>query len=261
MPFADANCVVLPGHRGDEHEDDFVLIADAWVTGWHATELAEVRPADTVAVFGAGAVGLLAAYSAQLKGASEVYSVDLIDERLEKAGQIGFVPVDARHGNPVEQILEFRRRRLGGGIPGEEEMGGVMVGINAVGFQARSRLHPGQEDPRQVISDLARLINPTGRLAVAGVFTSGDAAPSPHGGHADGSLRVPWAKLFDKGVRVGFGRTHDRRYTTHLRDLIISGRARPSQVVTHHGSLDQAPDMYDRFDRRVGGIVKAVFRP
>ena len=72
---------------------------------------------------------------------------------------------------------------------------------------------------------------------------------------------MPWAKLFDKGVRVGFGRTHDRRYTTHLRDLIISGRARPSQVVTHHGSLDQAPDMYDRFDRRVGGIVKAVFRP
>ena len=261
VPFADANCVVLPGHRGDEHEDDFVLIADAWVTGWHATELADVRPADTVAVFGAGAVGLLAAYSAQLKGASEVYSVDLIDERLEKAGQMGFVPVDARHGNPVEQILEFRRRRLGGGIPGEEEMGGVMVGIDAVGFQARSRLHPGQEDPRQVISDLARLINPTGRLAVAGVFTSGDAAPSPHGGHADGSLRVPWAKLFDKGVRVGFGRTHDRRYTTHLRDLIISGRARPSQVVTHHGSLDQAPDMYDRFDRRVGGIVKAVFRP
>jgi glutathione-independent formaldehyde dehydrogenase len=56
---------VLPGESGDENEDDFVLIADAWVTGWHATELAGVRPADTVAVFGAGAVGLLAAYSAR----------------------------------------------------------------------------------------------------------------------------------------------------------------------------------------------------
>ena len=66
VPFADANCVILPGESGDEHEDDFVLIADAWVTGWHATELAGIRPADTVAVFGAGAIGLLAAYSAQL---------------------------------------------------------------------------------------------------------------------------------------------------------------------------------------------------
>ena len=91
------------------------------------------------------------------------------------------------------------------------------------------------------------------------MFTAADAAPAAHGGHADGSLHVPWATLFDKGVTVGFGRTHDRRYTAHLRDLIISGRARPSQVVTHHASLDQAPDMYDRFDRRVDGIVKVVF--
>ncbi len=43
VPFADANCVVLPGASRDEHEDDFVLIADAWVMGWHATELAGVR--------------------------------------------------------------------------------------------------------------------------------------------------------------------------------------------------------------------------
>ena len=96
VPFADANCVVLPGAPGDEHEDDFVLIADAWVTGWHAAELAGVRAADTVAVFGAGAVGLLAAYSALLRGASEVYSVDLIQERLDKAAELGLVPVDAR---------------------------------------------------------------------------------------------------------------------------------------------------------------------
>ena len=79
------------------------------------------------------------------------------------------------------------------------------------------------------------------------------------GGHADGSLQVPWAVLFNKGFTVGFGRTHDRRYTTHLRDLIISGRARPGQVVTHHESLENAPSIYDRFDRRVDGIVKAVF--
>jgi glutathione-independent formaldehyde dehydrogenase len=259
VPFADANCVVLPGVPGDEHEDDFVLIADAWVTGWHACELAGVRAADTVAVFGAGAVGLLAAYSAQLRGASEVYSVDLIDERLDKAAELGFVPVDIRQGEPVEQIRELRRTQPGARPPGEPEMGGVMVGIDAVGFQARDRHNLGQENPRQVINDLARLVNPTGRLGIAGVFTATDAAPAPDGGHADGSLQVPWATLFNKGVAVGFGRTHDRRYTTQLRDLIISGRAQPGQVVTHHESLDNAASIYDRFDRRVDGIVKAVF--
>ena len=218
-----------------------------------------MRAADTVAVFGAGAVGLLAAYSARLRGASEVYSVDLIQERLDKAAELGFVPVDVRQGDPVEQIRELRRARTGTRLPGEEEMGGVMAGIDAVGFQARSRSHLDQEDPRQVIHDLARLINPTGRLGIAGVFTATDAAPAPEGGHADGSLHVPWAALFNKGVTVGFGRTHDRRYATHLRDLINSGRARPSQIITHHESLENAPSIYDRFDRRVDGLVKVVF--
>ena len=127
-------------------------------------------------MFGAGAVGLLAAYSARLRGASEVYSVDLIDGRLDKAAELGFVPVDAREGDPVEQIRELRRARPGARLPGEDEMGGVMAGIDAVGFQARDRRHPEREDPRQVIGDLARLVNPTGRLGIAGVFTGTDAA-------------------------------------------------------------------------------------
>ncbi|MFC7584378.1 alcohol dehydrogenase catalytic domain-containing protein [Nonomuraea antimicrobica] len=98
VPFADANCVKVPGEPGDELEDDLVLLADAFVTGWHATELAQVSAGATVAVFGAGAIGLLAAYSALLKGAAEVYVVDRVTERLDKAGEIGAVPVDLRRG-------------------------------------------------------------------------------------------------------------------------------------------------------------------
>lgn len=57
----------------------------------------------------------------------------------------------------------------------------MMAGIDAVGFQARDRSHPDQENPRQVIDDLGRLVNPTGRLGIAGVFTATDAAPAPRG--------------------------------------------------------------------------------
>jgi glutathione-independent formaldehyde dehydrogenase len=56
VPFADADCVPLPGEPGDEREDDFVLLADAFVTGWHATELAMLQPGCTVAVFGRGSM-------------------------------------------------------------------------------------------------------------------------------------------------------------------------------------------------------------
>jgi glutathione-independent formaldehyde dehydrogenase len=258
VPYADANCVPVPGAPGDDLEDDLVMLADAFVTGWHATELARVTPGATVAVFGAGTIGLLSAYSALFKGAAEVYVVDVVPERLDKAGQIGAIPVDLRQGDPVEQIRELRRAR--GVPPGEAPMDGVQIGIDAVGFQARDRAEPGTENPTQVIDDLARLVNPTGSLGIAGVFAEKDLRPAPEG-HHDGRLTVPWATLFSKGINVGFGRTHDRRYTVLLRDLILSGRARPGQIVTHHGGLDDAPGLYRAFDQRADGVIKAVLRP
>jgi glutathione-independent formaldehyde dehydrogenase len=62
-------------------------------------------------------------------------------------------------------------------------------------------------------------------------------------------------------VSVGFGRTHDRRYTVLLRDMILSGRARPAAIVTHHGPLDDAPALYQAFDQRADGVIKAVLHP
>jgi len=258
VPFADANCVPLPGEPGDRYEDAFLMLADAFVTGWHATELAGVEPGSSVAVFGAGTVGLLAAHAALIRGAGQVYVVDRVPERLAIAAQYGAVPVDFTQGDPVEQIRAHRAAR--GLPPGEEGMDGVDCGIDAVGFQCRDRADPQQENPRQVIEDLARLVNQTGTLGIAGVFAPKDRHPAPQG-HADGALHVPWATLFDKGVRVGFGRTHDRRYTRLLRDLILDGRAHPERVVTHHGALGDAPRLYDAFDRRAEGVVKAVLRP
>ena len=258
VPFADANCIPLPGEPGDDREDDFVMLADAFVTGWRATELAQVEPASTVAVFGAGAIGLLAAHSALLKGAAEVYVVDHIAARLDKAGEIGATPVDFRAGDPVEQIQELRRSR---GLPiGEEKMTGVQAAIDAVGFQARDRADPDRENPLQVVGDVARIVNPTGHVGIAGVYAEKDLRPAPEG-HPDGRLTVPWATFFSKGVTIGFGRTNGRRYTARLRDLVVTGRAHPGFVVSHHGTLDEAPGFYDTFDRRAAGIVKAVLNP
>jgi glutathione-independent formaldehyde dehydrogenase len=262
VPFADVNCVKLPGEPHDELEDDFVLLADAWVTGWHATELAAVYPTSTVAIFGAGAVGLLAAYTALLRGAAEVYVVDMIEERLEKAGEIGAVAINFLEGDPVEQIRELRRSnsRLTGSLaPGDEQMMGVMCGIDCVGFQARDRREPAREHPSQVIEDLCRLINPTGTLGIAGVYVGRDPDAAEKLGKR-GHLDVPWATLFRKGIRVGFGRTDDVRYTVFLRNTIITGRAKPSFVVSHHISFEEVEEAYRKFDERKDGYIKVVLQ-
>jgi glutathione-independent formaldehyde dehydrogenase len=262
VPFADVNCVKLPGEPHDELEDDFVLLADAWVTGWHATELAAVYPTSTVAIFGAGAVGLLAAYTALLRGAAEVYVVDMIEERLEKAGEIGAVAINFLEGDPVEQIRELRRSNLrltGSLAPGDEQMMGVMCGIDCVGFQARDRREPAREHPSQVIEDLCRLINPTGTLGIAGVYVGRDPDAAEKLGKR-GHLDVPWATLFRKGIRVGFGRTDDVRYTVFLRNTIITGRAKPSFVVSHHISFEEVEEAYRKFDERKDGYIKVVLQ-
>ena len=84
VPYGDFNCLKLP-EDAREKEDDYVMLADIFPTGWHATELAGVQPGDSVVVYGAGPVGLMAAYSATLKSARQVMIVDRHPDRLRLA--------------------------------------------------------------------------------------------------------------------------------------------------------------------------------
>jgi threonine dehydrogenase-like Zn-dependent dehydrogenase len=103
VPFADFNALKLP--KGTEHEADFILLADIFPTGWHGLVLAGFQSGESVAVFGAGPVGLMSAYSGILRGASRVFVVDTVPERLQAAEKMGCIPIDFRKSDPVEQIL------------------------------------------------------------------------------------------------------------------------------------------------------------
>ncbi len=263
VPFADVNCLKLPGAAGDEWEDDFLLLSDVFPTGYHGAEMAGVQPGMSVAVFGAGPVGLLAAYSSKVKGASEVYVIDHVPARLNKVKQIEAIPVDFSKGDPVEQIFEMRRSNPGiaeSRRPGEEKMAGVMCGIDAVGYEALNTSNPKNENPMQVMEDLIRVVNPTGRIGVVGVYL-----PADPGGINEqakkGEYTIPFGQVFDKGLVIGTGQTPVKRYNLYLRDLIIAGRAKPSFIVSHHISLDEVPMAYDKFDKRVEGYTKVIVKP
>jgi glutathione-independent formaldehyde dehydrogenase len=105
VPHADFNALVLP-QDAREKENDYVMLADIWPTGHHATVLAGVEPGDSVVVTGGGPVGLLAAYSATLKGASQVFVIDRHPDRLRLAESIGAIPIDDTRASPVDQIMD-----------------------------------------------------------------------------------------------------------------------------------------------------------
>ena len=261
VPFADANCLRLPGKPGDDWEHDFVLLADALPTAFHATELAGVRCSDIVVIYGAGAIGLLSAMCSFVRGAAQVFVVDAIPERLEKAAELGAVPVDMRDGHAVDRVLEqIARESQGVAWRGEDANLGATVCIDAIGFQARDPLDYAVEKPSTVIDDLARIIAVNGRLAIIGVFLDNDPrAPSEPA--KKGLYSIPWGTLFKKGVNVGMGRDDDKRYNDHLRDLIVRGRIKPSKIVSHRLPLRDAPDAFAKFDARADGYLKIVLDP
>jgi len=245
VPFADFNALKLP--QGTEHEEDFALLADIFPTGYHGTELAQVSPGESVAVFGAGPVGAMAAYSALIRGAAQVFVIDRVPERLQKMKEIGAIPIDFSKGDPVQQIRNMR-----GGD-------GVDKGIDAVGYQA---IEPGKsnESPTTVLDALIQIVNPTGMLGIPGLYVPADpGGVDPHA--KEGRLLIPFGKLFEKGLRLGTGQCNVKRYNRYLRDLIIAGRAKPSFIVSHNTPLNDAPTAYEKFDKRIEGYTKVILRP
>ncbi|GAB3091531.1 glutathione-independent formaldehyde dehydrogenase [Micromonospora schwarzwaldensis] len=244
VPYADFNLLRLP--PGTEHENDFTMLSDIFPTGWHGTELAGQAPGDTVAVFGAGPVGLMAAHSALIKGADRVFVVDKETDRLAMAEKIGAMPVNFGEGDPVQQIMEAT-----GGV-------GADCGVEAVGYQAHDP--SGKEHPELVLDNLVDVVRSTGGIGVVGVYVPQDPN-SPDKRAREGRIGWQYGTFFTKGQRMGTGQAPVMRYNRQLRDLIIAGRARPSFLVSHELPLAEAPEAYEHFDRREQGWTKVLLHP
>ncbi len=244
VPFADFNLLTLP--EGDEHENDFAMLSDIFPTGFHGAALANVRAGDRVAVFGAGPVGLMAAHSSLLRGATEVFVVDKEKDRLRLAADVGAIPIDFGEVDPVEAILEATN-----GV-------GTEKGIEAVGYQAHDPT--GEEHPELVLDNLVKVVRTAGSIGVVGVYMPEDPGATDDRAK-EGRIGFDYGTFFTKGQRMGTGQAPVKRYNRELRDLIIAGRARPSWIVSHELSLDEAPSAYEHFDRRDDGWTKVLLHP
>ena len=247
VPFADFNALRLPGEEGDEFEDDFACLSDIFPTGYHSAVMADVRPGDSVAVYGGGPVGIMAAYSSLIRGAERVFMVERVQNRLDLAESIGCIPVNFDEVDPVEYVQD------------QTDGHGSDKGIDAVGYQATVS-GGGEEQPAIVLNQLVETVRPTGRLGVVGLYLPEDpGAPTEEA--AAGRLLFEIGRFFEKGLSMGTGQANVKRYNRALRDLIVAGRARPSFVVSQDLSLDEAPDAYHRFDQREEGYSKVVLKP
>jgi glutathione-independent formaldehyde dehydrogenase len=139
-------------------------------------------------------------------------------------------------------------------------MTGMMCDVEAVGFQAVDWEQPAIEKPNRVIEDLIRLVNPTGHIGIVGLYVPEDpGGVNPHAKR--GEIQISFGKLWEKGISFGTGQTPVLRYGSRLRDLVTSGQARPSFVVTHRLPLSDAAEAYAKLARREDGFAKVILKP
>jgi glutathione-independent formaldehyde dehydrogenase len=154
--------------------------------------------------------------------------------------------VDFRRGDPLEQIMEATRGH------------GADCGVEAVGYQAHDPT--GEERPELVLDKLVGVVRSTGGIGVVGVYVPQDPGAATDAA-AQGRVNFDFGTSFSKGQQIGTGQCPVMRYNRQLRDLIITGRARPSFLVSQELPLRQAPEGYEHFDKRESGWTKVVLHP
>ena len=250
VPFGDFMALRL-GEDAAERQTDYVMLADIFPTGYHATEMAGVKPGDQTVIMGGGPVGLMAAYSAILKGAGRVWVVDRHPDRLALADKIGAIPIDDSAQDPVQVIKDAT---LGLGADN---------GCECVGYQAHDP--QGNEDASLTLNTLIDAVRFTGKIGCVGVFV-----PQDPGGRekqrageleAEGKLPLDFGMMWFKGQTIGTGQCPVKKYNRALRDLVAGVKARPSFIVSHELPLDRAPEAYRNFDSRENGWTKVVLHP
>lgn len=224
---------------------NYMLVSDIWSTAWVGLDYAGFQANDSVVIFGAGPVGLLAAYSAILRGASRVYSVDQVADRLELARSIGSIPINFAESDPVEQILAL-------------EPNGVDRSVDCVGFEAVNAQNETQSNIIWgAMVDVTREGGGTGGI---GIFGASPVSPgTPNGASFQDDIQFPMTSFFRKGLSHQAGAVDITQAVPALMDLLADGQADGTFIISKIIGMEEAPVYYDRFDKHLETKVVIQF--
>lgn len=241
VPCANTGPLKLPD-LGTLPDEPALFLSDLLPTGYQAVQQAGLDPGCSLAIFGAGPVGLMSAACARLLGVERIFMIDPSAARLSFAAQsLGITPIDlSTIPDPAEVIIDATDYR------------GVDASIDAVGFEAkgsaleRALTALGVEDSsgqalRQAIAATRR----GGTVSIAGVYT--------------GQMHAfVLGEAFDKGLSLRMGPTHVQRHMPELLRHLLQGRLQPQAIVTHRMALDDAAQGYALADGQPDQCRKVV---
>jgi len=243
VPFADVGPTVIPD---DMDHDNAVLLTDVVPTGYQAAEMAAIKPGDTVVVFGAGPVGIMAAKSAWLFGAGRVIVIDHIEYRLEFVKQ--FAQCEAYNFRSLDDVVLFIKKTTG--------YIGADVCIDAVGCEAAGNAMQtitGRKLMLQAGSATAlhwaiNSVKKGGVVSIVGVYGPTDNL-------------IPIGNVVNKGITIRANQASVKRLLPRLIEHVREGRLNPKEMITHRVPLAEVSDAYHIFSAKLDNCIKTVLIP
>jgi threonine dehydrogenase-like Zn-dependent dehydrogenase len=246
VPFADVGPLKVPEGLPD---DKVLFLSDIFPTGYMGAEMCDIKPGDTIAVWGCGPVGQFAIASAKLLGAERVIAIDRFADRLamarDKAGATD--TIDYEEQDVYDALMDMT-----GGI-------GPDACIDAVGTESHM---PGplyaydrfkqmlmlETDRPFALRQAIMACRNGGTISVIGVY----------GGFVD---KFPMGSFFNRSLTMKSGQCHVQRYMKPLLERIERGEIDPSFVISHHMRLDEAPEGFRKFQNKEDHCTKVVLQP
>jgi threonine dehydrogenase-like Zn-dependent dehydrogenase len=255
VPQAQFGPIKVPEGPAD---DRFVYLSDVLPTAWQAVEYAGIPDGGSVVVLGLGPIGDMASRIAAHRG-HRVIAVDLVPERLQRARGRGIEALDL---NTEDDIVGHIRELTDGRGPdsvidavGMEAHGApvaklaqTMTGFlpDAVAAKLMERAGVDRLSAFQLAIELVRR---GGTISLIGVY----------GGQAD---PLPMLTLFDKQIQLRMGQANVKRWVDDIMPLLMNGDPLGvDDFATHRAPLDQAPELYEKFQKKQDGVVKVLLQP
>src|SRR6476660_7610752 len=244
VPFADVGPIKVPAELEDEQ---VLFLSDIFPTGYMGAEMCDIKPGDTIAIWGCGPVGQFSIRSAFLLGAERVIAIDQVPERLQMAEEGGAETINYEEQNVYEALMDMTGGRGPDGCIDD-------VGMEAhgpLGVFAYDRIKQAmmlETDRPIALREAIMCCRNGGTVSVIGVY----------GGMVD---KFPLGSLMQRSITIKSGQAHVQRYTRRLLELIENGDIDPSFVVTHIMNLEDAPRGYEMFKNKEDGCIKVVLKP
>ena len=244
VPFADVGPIKVPNHLSDEQ---VLFLSDIYPTGYMGAEMCDIKPGDTIAIWGCGPVGQFSIRSAFLLGAERVVAIDYLPERLKMAEDGGAITINFKEQNVYEALMDMTGGR------------GPDSCIDDVGMEAHAplpifaydRIKQAmmlESDRPHALREAIMCCKNGGTVSVIGVYA----------GFID---KFPMGSVMNRSLTIKTGQAHVQRYMRPLLQMIENGGIDPSFVITHRLPLEEAAYGYDIFNQKVDNCIKVVLKP